>query len=733
MRLSLVEDRITLAPGRPGTAEIEVTNTLDAIDGLTARIVGLDGVVATCEPLLLPLFPNTTGRILLKLTVPPSFPAGPHRGSIEVDSSVAPDQPGRVTLGIEVVPHRAAEVTVIPPLRSGTHRASYEVVLENTGNTALDMGLAASDPERAVATAFTPQSTEVQPGKSAKLALAIKTRRRLLGGDTTRALTVLATTTDLEVEAGARFRQRPVIPRGLRTVIVLAVILALWAMAFLFGLSRAFGHDTLTKQAPPSFYASCTTCANAASSFQPAALDLGVPTWAVPKSGVDDSIGGQVSGKVVAASTGSGIGRITIEAVRDTPNGTALVASAATDTDGSYTLDGLLPGSYKLHFTAEGFQDLWYPTPVTVDAMQPRAVDDVTIAGMPGKITGDVDTGQEPPVPVTVTVQPLEGATATPIPPVVTSQGHYVVTGLPAPGSYDLSFSAFGYKTASDVETLGGGEDRVAATIRLSAGSGEIDGVVTDGTNPLGGVTITATSNGQTITSATPTTGSIGHFSLAGLVTPGTYLLTFAKDAFGTKTIAVALGPGQVNNNLTVAMVGGAGGISGQVVDQLGHPIGGVTVTVNGGAAPISTQTLTAGAVGTYVISGLATPGHYTVTFSIPGFAGQTVPADLSSSGVANNVNGTLALTAGEISGTVMSNAAGNPALAGVTVTSTDGTTVRTTMSSSSPPGAFAITGLPPGTYSVTFSVNGFANQTVLVQLAPGQHAVQNIVLAAAG
>jgi hypothetical protein len=257
--------------------------------------------------------------------------------------------------------------------------------------------------------------------------------------------------------------------------------------------------------------------------------------------------------------------------------------------------------------------------------------------------------------------------------------------------------------------------------------------VVTDGANPLGGVTNTATSNGQTLTSGTPTIGSIGHFSLTNLVTPGTYLLTFSKDAFGTKTIAVALGPGEVNSNLTVALVGGAGGISGQVVDQLGHPLGGATVTVNGGPAPISTQTLTAGAVGTYVISGLATPGHYTVTFSVAGFASQTVPVDLSSSGVANNVNGTLALTAGQISGTVTSNAAGNPPLAGVTVTSTDGTTVRTTMSSSSPPGAFAITGLPPGTYSVTFSIVGFADQTVLVQLAPGQNAVQNIVLVGTG
>ena len=60
--------------------------------------------------------------------------------------------------------------------------------------------------------------------------------------------------------------------------------------------------------------------------------------------------------------------------------------------------------------------------------------------------------------------------------------------------------------------------------------------------------------------------------------------------------------------NLAVSMAGGAGQVSGVVSSSSGAPLGGVTVTLNGGATPLTTQTLTAGEVGSYALSGLVTP-----------------------------------------------------------------------------------------------------------------------------
>ena len=764
MRIALRDAVITLSPNQPATVELDVTNTLNAIDGLTARVVGLPGASVTTATPLLPLFPDTTGRIVLGISVPMSFPAGTHQAAVEVISAVDPDHPGSVPIEVTVLPVPSAELSILPPVRKSKHRARYTVVAANTGNTVLEMALVASDPERRVTSTFLPPMLGVGPGESAAAQLQVKARRHYLGGDTNHGVTVLGTARDVEVQGQARFNQAPVIARGVRTALVLGIIVAVWAGAMLFGLSKAFSKDPLTKSVPPSFYTSSKVRAGG-TALGLLAADT-PPDGAVPKSGVVEGVGGTISGTVLAKSTGAGIGRITIEAVRDTPVGPTLVASAATGVDGTYSLVGLLPGSYKLHFTALGFQDLWYPaatteadsSPVSLDAMALVQGVDVNIAGKPGSITGVVDTGQTPPVPVAVTVTPEQGAT-TPVAQLTTdATGHYTVPLLPTPGTYDLSFVAAGYQIASDVEVLGGGQAQIANPIRLTSGTGEIDGLVTDGTNPLGGVTITANNNGQTVTSATPTAGSVGRFSLTGLATPGTDLLTFTMPGFGDKTLSVQLGPGEIKNVGSIVMVGGTGTVSGLVsgAPSPGNPVGplgGVTVTVNGGPAPVATTTLTAGTPGTYVISGLATPGSYTVTFTKTGYASQTIPVTLSSSGLATGQNVTLDLAVGVISGVVCAiPAAPPPPPPGAQPARRCWPAPRSRSRSASrpmparrsapvpPPSgpsapgtavSYAIPGLAPGGYSVTFSLTGYQPQTVFVQLGPGEVKIASAVLKA--
>jgi 5-hydroxyisourate hydrolase-like protein (transthyretin family) len=761
VRVFLRQRAIPVTPGRPVTLELDITNTLLAIDGLSAQVVGPPGVIFTSEPPVLPLFPDTTGRLVLRVTLPASLPAGRHPAEVMVLSAVEPDRPEHIPLMFDVAAQPGVALTVVPALQSGRHRARYTVMCDNTGNTPLEVALMASDANRALRGRFESPLVDVAPGESVATPMVVKGRRHLLGGEISHAIKVLATAGGLEAEAQARFRQAPVIPRGARTSLVLGIIVAAWAAAFLFGLNKAFGSDPLTKEVPASFYA--------AAKVSPGGNALGLiaglssdapPAGAVPKTGIVEGVGGTIDGTVLAASTGQGVGRITVQAVQDAPTGPAIISSAATAADGTYSLVGLLPGLYKLNFTADGFTDLWYPaatseataSTVSLGSMQVEQLLPATVTGMPGSITGLVNTGQTPQVPVTVTVLPEQGTTSGPIGTVTTdANGHYVVPNLATPGSYDLSFSAAGYQAGSDVEVLDGGDQRTANTVTLSAGNGDIDGLVTDGTNPLGGVAITATANGQTVTSATPTTGTVGHFAINGLATPATYLLTFTKAGYGTQTVAVHLGPGAVNNNLSVVLSGGTGIISGLVSGPkspggTAAPLGGVTVTVNGGTSPVTTQTLTAGSIGTYMVSGLATPGNYTVTFTDGGYASQTVPVTLTSNGSASGINAGLSLTVGVISGTVgctqlgVSPCPASGILSGVTVTVNDGNSAdtRTTLTAgtdspgptpTSAPINFTISSLPSGSYSVTFSLAGFNTQTTFIQLHNGEVVDQSFTM----
>ena len=56
--------------------------------------------------------------------------------------------------------------------------------------------------------------------------------------------------------------------------------------------------------------------------------------------------------------------------------------------------------------------------------------------------------------------------------------------------------------------------------------NGQITGIVTDGTAPLGGATVSTTVGGTAVTTGTPTTGDVGQFVLGDLPTPATYVLT---------------------------------------------------------------------------------------------------------------------------------------------------------------------------------------------------------------
>ncbi len=733
MRARLLSESLALTPGRPARIDLEVVNDLEIIDGVQAAIEGAPGLTWQVSPASVPLFPEDSGRLTLELSAAPTFPAGDHEILVTV-TSAAGGPPARLRLPLNVAAAPGAALKIKPLVRSGRHRARYRVQIRNTGNTPLEMSLVGSDPNRQAPVRFERPVVSVGPGESALSAMSVSCRRHLFGGDISHQLSVVASTGALEADARAVFRQTPVIPRGVRTAFILVLIVALWAGIFATLLSRALAGDPLTKQVPASFYASLgqanraqlSSLGGARGPVGLAAASTAAPAGAVPKSGLVIGVGGSVAGTVEAASTGTGIGRINVEIFR-AGGGSVPVASAATAANGTYAVPGLLPGSYTVLFEAQGFRPVWYPAatsaaaarPVTVQALQTTARIDATIAGLPGTVTGLVDTGVSPSPPVTVTVQPEQGASSRPVATVRTNAlGAYTIAGLPTPGTYDLSFTSPDFQLASATDVLSGGEHLIANTVVLSAADGSISGSVTAGKTPLGGVTITAQANGQTFTVATPTTGPVGEFSFVNLPSPATYLLTFTKAGYGTVIVGEQLGPGQNLAHLAVHLSGGAGDIAGVVSSSAGTPLGGATVSVDGVNPAVSTETLTAGAIGSYSLSGLATPATYTLTFSAPGHESRTIAVSLPSSGSAGAVDVRLPSALATITGRVVGPSG---TLAGVGISATDGTTVTTTTSTSQPAGGFLLSGLSPGSYAVTFTSPGLQPATYLVAVAPGQ------------
>lgn len=789
---------IDISPGGSAEVVLDVRNTSTIIDGVTTRIIGLPAAGVTSKPMMLPLFPDASGQVTLSVGVPASYPAGRHAVTIEVASVGAGLPSAYLDLDMLVAPRLELSLNCRPQVIRARRQARFVLELANAGNVALDVSLTAVDADRAVSTAFSPPRLRIEAGSVAVCVLRVRGPRMITGAELDRTLTVQASgmaagpvpeadhdaptqrytghdEDDLWIQelrapaepddpaaaaadaaavadptavlapvvqsTAVRLRQRPLLSRGLLTALVLLTIIGLWASVFLLGLSQAFKGEPMTKQAPASFFAASGAPANGIANAA-SVTDGAAPAGALPKTGpLPPGVGAVITGTVTAASNRLPAGRILVEALRSTDKGLVVASSAATQTDGTYSLAGLFPTRYLLRFSATGYKSLWYPaaanqagaTPVSANTEAATGGVNAVITGLPASIQGSIDAGDTL-TPVTATVQAtsLIGKVTKPIASTITlAGGRYQLTNLPAPGTYELSFTAPNYQATTVVTTVAGGQKRFQSTVRLSVGNGQIGGVVTDGKQPLGGVAITTTVNGKDVTIGTPTTGTVGSFVIPALPTPGTYVITFSAAGYGAHTSVVQLGPGQSRSNLNVSLAAGVGSVSGMLVDSAGNGLGGASVTVGGAPTTMSSTTLTTGAVGYFSFNALPTPGSYTLTFSLPGHAGATVPIQLSSEGPPPRVQAVLATALGRIAG-VVTGPAGSP-LPGASVVATDGKQTWKSQATGSggglPNGGFLLTDLAPGTYTVTASMPGFSQQTALLRVIAGDTVSQNLRL----
>ncbi|MGH9188277.1 MAG: carboxypeptidase regulatory-like domain-containing protein [Acidimicrobiales bacterium] len=728
MHVQLAQRTVDVTPGVPVELTLEVFNPDVYIDGVTARVLhGLSPEWVECEPWQLSLFPQTGGVLRVRLTIPPSFPAGEHVVSLEVKSTVDPTKSEMFDLVLSVPEESAGGLALEPTQITGGGKARFDVVCHNTGNVRLELALTAHNPEGALQFRFEPSFFAIPVGAEGRVSLFVEGRRPRVGQPVARPITVQATDVEHQLVASGTFHQRPWIPRGFITAAILAGIVGIWAAVVYFGVQGVLGQEPLTKAAPLSL-----SRHGRVGELDPAA------------------VAASAAGRVSASASGQGVARVTVEAHRRIRNGgLRLASSAATNEEGDFELGRLLPGTYFFRFTAPGYVDVWYPaapdpasgTPVK---LAPEAKEDginATIQGLPGSITGQVEAGSaESPAPVTVRIRGAAPTTEGQEPYSAVAgtdgEGTFSFKALATPASYQLTFEAAGFKPQTADLTLGGGQNLVANTIRLSAGPGTITGTITDGISPLGGVKITATSGSVTVQTASPTTGQIGTFTIADVPTPGTYLITFDKEGFGTQSIALDLAAGESRSGVDVVMVGGTGSIVGRVTDGT-NGLGDVTVEVLGGPSATQTKTLTAaGQQGSYRITGLPTPGTYTVTFAKPGYTSTTLGVTLDASGRATGVDAVLRPSAAAVSGNVVgpdtpidTDLEPDPML-NATVELGDGATTRSTITTATPTaGGFRLTGLAPGIYTITVTAPGFASFVQVIQLQPGENAQPVITL----
>lgn len=440
--------------------------------------------------------------------------------------------------------------------------------------------------------------------------------------------------------------------------------------------------------------------------------------------------------------------------------------TATTAADGTYSFAGLATGSYTVTETQPEKYDDGAETVGTVGGVPTgvASANDVIsaialVAGedsinndfaeviRPGSISGKVVDNTGAPIPgVLITLSGAAGGTATTL-----ADGTYSFTNL-QPGTYTVTetqpagFSDGGESRGTIDGTLTGDDaaDDVVSAITLGSGDDSINNDFDESSASIAGtvvdqdgvgipdVTVTLTGTDPNgVVSKTTTTDANGDYSFPGLLA-GTYTVTettptgytdggeTAGSTNGTVTddviadIALAAGIDSVDNDFDENVIPGPASISGTVVDDLGRPIPGVTVTLSG----VVVATTVTDADGNYTFAGLS-PGTYTVTEAQPagygdgddtaGSAGGTVTNDRISEIVLiagqESIDNDFAETTASVAGTVVDD--DGVGIAGVTITLTGnndaGQPVSVTATTDAS-GDYAFTGLLAGTYVITES-----------------------------
>ncbi|TCM97580.1 carboxypeptidase family protein [Paenibacillus sp. BK033] len=211
-----------------------------------------------------------------------------------------------------------------------------------------------------------------------------------------------------------------------------------------------------------------------------------------------------------------------------------------------------------------------------------------------------------------------------------------------------------------------------------------------------------------------------GQFNTSGSRTVDTKTVTAVDSFTGGDITAPA-------SSATVSVIA-IGGVTGTIIDKsTGLPLSGVSVqaaTVPGGA---NVGLTVSNGGGLYGLPQLPA-GSYNLTFSLNGYQTTTAAATVAA-GTVQTVNITLVPVPAVIQGTIIASVGGNP-IAGAVVHVTDSIGVLTAQAVTNAAGAYAVTGLTPGYYRVSFSADQFQARDFPVTLSIAETLTLNAALA---
>ncbi len=682
--ITITPGTIDAVPGEPGRVVVEVTNHLERAAQFQVRVIGSDASWSG-PPLVTPLLdPGASTATELTVTLPLGFPTGQHLLGVEAvpitpEGTPSADQQDRRVTDLVVLVGSLAELhAVLEPAnvwaRQGPRFASLDprvvfrtrgtgirrarggearIQLRNRGFEPIQVALSAQSPAEEVRVRFDRDTAVIPPGHVVPVTAKFKGSRPLWGRERRSPYTIVARSTGSHVHLDGSFTRPARIPPSAMKGLAIVSVLAVWASTLFFVWDRVTTDAQVEE----------------ATAEQAGAVGDGAP-------------GGVGDGSDDDGSDGNGDGSFTDEQI-----GSRVEASGQVQ---AREPGGVAVRIRSVSLVDEISQDATFRT----TNMRSASTGGAKLFGRRGGMIHN-------------RIVPAQISTVT------DDEGRWAASGLGGPGFYEIRFSKPGYATRAYVVEMSDDGTPITLDTELVAGDGSLGGRVSGPDGPLGDVQISVTDGTVTLNTSTPTTGAVGTWTVDGLTTPGTYLVTASRRGYGTSTELVRLGGGQSLSNIEIGLRPGTGAITGTVRSG-SQLLGDVTITATDGDVTRTTTTLTEGPVGTFSITDLPSPGIYTLSIEADGYMSQT--RDVALSGGQAQVGVEMVASTGIIYGR-LTDPGGNPiGGAGVTATSEDAVYKNTT----APDGSYELVGLEPGSYVVQFEEFEYHTGSSLVTLGSG-------------
>ena len=210
---------------------------------------------------MLSLFPDSTGVLPVHVRFPPTTVVGDYLVVITISSTIDATRRSTHDLWLHVDPVEAASLRLRPSVVTAGSTGRFGAIVANEGNVQLDFTMTALDETRMLDTSVQPLTLTVPPGSEGVAEVTVSGKRPWFGQPLARTVQIGADTPTLQLRALATFNQKPRIPRGLLTLLMLAGIIGLWSFIFLFGVGLLRGEGDPAKAVATNFNrAACRTC-----------------------------------------------------------------------------------------------------------------------------------------------------------------------------------------------------------------------------------------------------------------------------------------------------------------------------------------------------------------------------------------------------------------------------------------------------------------------------------------